>query len=321
MPELLRERPLPVQAIAALVVPAIFGGITGWTLGVNEAAYVVLSLLGIGGGYFAGFEHEGTKAGAIRGIFGGSLFGASILLVHEAIGAEPKAHLPHPEILLVGITTAFGVGLGALGGRRRAQLEAAGETDRPYLDVHLLGLSEAVAAIGATALVWSLWLPWFATSCESTSPATPAGCNPHSLFDAKPGVERAVGQFDAVEAFATLPLLLMIAALIPLVAAWMIARSSSGFSPGETVMIAGIYATMLVLLNGLILGRPGEQSVDVSLQWGYFVAIAGALAIMAGGMMRRLRELRGARSPRPSESRAQRGEKKARRGEGKAQPA
>lgn len=300
MPELLRERPLPIQAVAALIVPAIFGGITGWVLGVNEAAYVVLSLLGIGGGYFAGFEHEGAKAGALRGVFGGSLFGASILLVHEATGAEPKAHLPHPEILLVAITTAFGVALGAMGGRRRRQLEEAGETDRPYLDFHLLGIPELIAAIGATALTWSLWLPWFATSCDSTSPPSPAGCNPFSLFDAKPGVDRALGQFDAVEAFASLPLLLLIAAAIPAVAAWMIARNGSGFSPGEGVMIAGIYAVVLVLLNGLILGRPGEQSVDVSLQWGYFVAIAGAVAILAGGVLRRARELRGRRAPEPA---------------------
>jgi hypothetical protein len=287
--------------VAALIVPTIFGGITGWVLGVNEPAYVVLTLLGIGGGYFAGFEHEGAKTGALRGVFGGSLFGASILLVHEATGAEPKAHLPHPEILLVGITTAFGVALGAMGGRRRQQLEEAGETDRPYLDFHLLGIPELVATIGATALVWSLWLPWFATSCHSTSPPSPEGCNPYSLFDAKPGVDRALGQFDAVEAFASLPLLLLIAAFIPGVAIWMIARGGrSSFSPGEGVMIAGIYATGLVLLNGLILGRPGQQSVDVSLEWGYFVAIAGALAIVAGGVLRRARELRGRRAPEPA---------------------
>jgi hypothetical protein len=293
MPELLRERPLPVQAIAALIVPAIFGGITGWMLGLNEAAYVVLSLLGIGGGYFAGFEHEGAKTGALRGVFGGSLFGASILLAHEAIGAEPKAHLPHPEILLVAITTAFGVGLGALGGRRRRQLEEAGEADRPYLDFHLLGLSELLAAVGGVALTWSLWLPWFATSCESTSPPTPAGCNPHSVFDAKPGVDRTIGQFDAAEAFATLPLLLIIAAFIPLVVSWMIARGSRrDWRPGEAVMIAGIYGTVLVVINGLVLGRPGAESVDVSLQWGYFVAIAGGLTIVAAGLMRQARDLR-----------------------------
>jgi hypothetical protein len=293
MPELLRERPLPLQAVAAAIVPAIFGGITGWVLGVNEAGYVVLSLLGIGGGYFAGFEHEGAKTGAVRGLLGGSLFGASILLVHQATGAEPKAHLPHPEILLVAITTAFGVGLGALGGRRRLQLEEAGETDRPYLDFHLLGLSELLAAVGGVALTWSLWLPWFATSCESVSPATPAGCNPHSLFDAKPGVDRSVGQFDAVEAFATLPLLLIIAAFIPVVVSWMIARGGKRtWRPGEAVMIAGIYATVLVVINGLVLGRPGAETVDVSLQWGYFVAIAGALTIVVAGFLRQARDLR-----------------------------
>ena len=292
MPELLRERPLPAQAVVAAVVPAIFGGITGWVLGLNEAAYVVLSLLGIGGGYFAGFEHEGARTGAVRGIFGGALFGASILLVHEATGAEPKAHLPHPEILLVVITTAAGVALGALGGRRRLQLERAGETDRPYLDFHLLGLPELIAAVAGTALVWSLWLPWFATGCESTSPPSPAGCNPHSMFDAKPGVDRTVGQFDAVEAFASLPLLLVIGAAIPLVIAWMIARGRSDWRPGEAVMIAGIYAAVLVLLNGVVLGTPGDRSVDVSLQWGYFVALAGALGIAGAGVLRQARDLR-----------------------------
>jgi hypothetical protein len=298
MPELLRERPLPVQAVAAAIVPAVFGGITGWMLGVSEAAYVVLSLLGIGGGYFAGFEHEGAKTGAVRGVLGGSLFGASILLVHEATGAEPKAHLPHPEILLVAITTAFGVGLGALGGRKRLQLEEAGETDRPYLDFHLLGLPELITTVGGAALVWSLWLPWFGTSCDSLSPASPAGCNPHSVFDAKPGVDRTLGQFDAAEAFASLPLLLIIAAVIPLVVAWMIARGGrEGFRPGEAVMIAGIYASVLVLLNGLVLGIPGEQTVDASLQWGYFVAIAGALALTTGGLLRQARDLRGRTPP------------------------
>jgi hypothetical protein len=290
MPELLRERPLPIQAVAAAIVPAIFGAITGWTLGLSEAAYTILSILGIGGGYFAGMEHESAKTGAIRGVFGGSLFGASILLVHEAIGADPKAHLPHPEIVLVAITTAFGVGLGAIGGHRREQLEKAGETDRPYLDFHKLGLPELFSAIGAIVLVSSLWLPWFATSCDSTSPASPAGCNPTSFFDAKSGVDRGIGQFDAVEAFATLPLLIVILALVPGVIAWMIARRRHSWRPGEPVMIAGIYALVLVLLNGVILGRPGERTIDVSLQWGYFVAIAAALAIVVAGLLRQRRE-------------------------------
>ena len=285
MPELLRERPLPLQAVAAAIVPAIFGAITGFFLGVSEAVYVILSILGIGGGYFAGMEHSSARTGAIRGILGGSLFGALILLVHEATGAEAKAHLLEPKIILVGFTTAFGVGLGALGGRKREQLEKAGETDRAYLDLHRLGKPELLSGVGAAVLVASLWLPWFATSCDSRSPASPAGCNATSVFDAKSGVGRTIGQFDAVEAFALLPLMVVIIALVPAVMAWMMARRSTR-RPGEAVMIAGIYGAVLVLCNGIILGRPGEGTVDVSLQYGYFVAIAAAAAILAAGVLR-----------------------------------
>ena len=298
MPELLKERPLPLQAALVALVPAVFGGLTGVLLGISEPAYIAMSVLGIGGGYFAGFEHRGARTGALRGLLGGSLFGTSILLAHEASGAAPKAQLPEPEILLVAITTAFGVGLGALGGRKRAQLEAAGQTDRPYLDLHLLRGSELVGAVGGALLVWSLWLPWFATSCQSTSPASPTGCNPFSVFDAKPGVGRVHGQFDAVESFASLPLLLIIAAVIPAVVAWMIARGRPlSWRPGEAVMIAGIYATVLVLLNGLILGRPGAESVEISLRYGYFVAIAAGLTIVTGGLLRQLSDVR--RPPAP----------------------
>ena len=144
--------------------------------------------------------------------------------------------------------------------------------------------------MGAVTMIASLWLPWFATSCESTSPAAPAGCNPTSLFDAKPGVDRAVGQFDAVEAFATLPLLLVILAGVPAVIAWMMARNTrETWRPGEGVMIAGIYALVLVLCNGLILGRPGERTVDVSLAYGYYVAVVAALGILVAGLMRQRR--------------------------------
>lgn len=182
------------------------------------------------------------------------------------------------------------MGLGALGGRKREQLEDAGEADRPYLDFKRLGLPELGAATGAVTLISSLWLPWFATRCDSTSPASPAGCNATSLFDAKPGIDRGIGQFDAVEAFATLPLLLVVLAGVPAVIAWMMARNTrSSWRPGEGVMIAGIYAAVLVLCNGLILGRPGERTVDVSLTYGYFVAIVAAVGIVVAGLMRQRR--------------------------------
>ena len=84
-----------------VVVPAVFGLICGILLGISEPAYLVLSILAIAGGYFAGFEHRGAGEGALRGLNGGLLFGVFILFGHEFSGEEPKAHLPEPEILLV----------------------------------------------------------------------------------------------------------------------------------------------------------------------------------------------------------------------------
>ena len=123
-PDLLESHPPRLQLILALVVPAVLGVITGILLGVSEIAYLVLSVLAIGGGYFAGKEHIGASEGATRGFTGGILFGTFILAGHALSGLERKAHLPEPEILLVVITTVFGIVLGALGGRSREKIES-----------------------------------------------------------------------------------------------------------------------------------------------------------------------------------------------------
>ena len=124
MPPLLASRTPPLQMVLGVVVPALFGVVTGILLGFSEPAYLAFSILGILGGFFAGLEHRGAGEGAIRGFNGGLLFGAFILLAHEVSGKEPKAHLPHPEILLAVITTLFGVALGSLGGWVRARRHA-----------------------------------------------------------------------------------------------------------------------------------------------------------------------------------------------------
>jgi len=94
-------------------------------LGVSEAGYLVLSLLGIAGGFFAGLEHRGGEEGVVRGVTGGLLFGTFILFGHAFIGGDAKADLPSPEILLVVITTLAGGLLGALGGWRRGRRPAS----------------------------------------------------------------------------------------------------------------------------------------------------------------------------------------------------
>ncbi len=120
---LLRERSHGLEMILVVVVPVIFGAITGIMLGISEPVYVVLSLLGIAGGLLAGMEHEGAIEGFYRGLLGGLLFGLSILTAHGLADDEPEAHLPDPEVLLIVITAVAGAILGALGGRLRERGE------------------------------------------------------------------------------------------------------------------------------------------------------------------------------------------------------
>ena len=130
--KLLKERSNAEEAIAVVAVPLVFGAVTGWVLGLSEPIYLVLSLLGILGGFAAGLEHEYGLEGFYRGLLGGLLFGLGILLANGIIGKEPKAHLPDPEVLLIVITGGFGAALGALGGtirdRRQRRANAAAGT-------------------------------------------------------------------------------------------------------------------------------------------------------------------------------------------------
>jgi hypothetical protein len=119
LPPLFSALPRPAQAFVAVILPVLYGGLTGYFLGENEAVYLVLSVIGIVGGIGAGFDHVGARVGALRGIVAGSLFGGSILLVYELRGEPAKAELPEPAILLIALTTVLAACFAALGGWMR----------------------------------------------------------------------------------------------------------------------------------------------------------------------------------------------------------
>ena len=292
MIEQLRDRPLPAQIVVAVVVPLVFGAITGYVLGVNEIAYFALvGPIGILGGYLAGMEHKGAGEGALRGLWGGLLFGAAILLVHEATGDEPKAHLQDPKIILVAITTVIGGIMGALGGRR-AKKTADGDRESTGFDIKRIHSSELYGFIGAAILVGAMFLPWFSTSCQGKG--TPEGCNPNSKIHA------SYGEFNAFETFAILDILLLAACVAPFILAYIIARGHElTWRPGEVTMIVGMIAFALILLNGVILGRPGEEpdNVDISLKYGYLIGMLGALGIAIGGFVRQAKAVRSRKPP------------------------
>ena len=127
-PELFAHRSPGAQVVTGVVVPALFGLVTGVILGVSEAGYLLLSLLAIPGGFLAGLEHRAAEEGLLRGVTGGLLFGTFILFGHAFVGGEAKADLPHPEILLVVVTTVAGGLLGLFGGWVRRRRPAQPQT-------------------------------------------------------------------------------------------------------------------------------------------------------------------------------------------------
>jgi hypothetical protein len=124
-PPLLSTWPLGIRLILAGLTPIVFGLICGAVLRASGAAFLALQGIGIAGGYWAGLEHAGLRAGAARGVAGGLLFGTCILVGHEIAGGSDHGVLPEPELLQVVITVFLGTLLGTLGARSRKRIEAA----------------------------------------------------------------------------------------------------------------------------------------------------------------------------------------------------
>ena len=116
-PPLFRDRPRSIQILLGGVVPLVFGAVVGIALGISAGAYWGLSVLAGLGAILAGFEHQDGWGGADRGLVGGAIFGAGILIAHAIAGTHAKVSLGSFPPLLIVIDAIAGMLLGALGGR------------------------------------------------------------------------------------------------------------------------------------------------------------------------------------------------------------
>ena len=121
------------------------------------------------------------------------------------------------------------------------------------------------------------WLPWY--DLAQTEPRAA-------------GEDFICGTGDySCTAFDTFPILrwlLLLAAIAPIILAWIIVRGHKlSYPPGEMTMIAGMAATVLVLYNGII-DKPGKgpAEIGVSLDYGYWIALACGIAISIVGFTR-----------------------------------
>jgi hypothetical protein len=141
-----------------------------------------------------------------------------------------------------------------------------------------------LGAFGGGVLILSLlFLPWY--SLAHTVSRDPAS----SSYDSTTFI---CGTRDykctGFETFPILRWLLILAALAPLILAWIIVRGHKlSWPPGELTMVAGFAATVFVLYNGII-DKPGTGTAEigVSLSYGYWLALLASLAIAATGFLR-----------------------------------
>jgi hypothetical protein len=139
------------------------------------------------------------------------------------------------------------------------------------MDFGRLQRGEFIGFAGVGVLLVSLFLPWFETNPDN----------------ANAQINGQTGEFNAFETYGALDWLLVAACLAPFILAWIIVRGHKlTWRPGEITMIVGMVAFALIVLNGVILGRPGDPDSEIDIKIGYIVGLLGAGMICAGGIIR-----------------------------------
>ena len=137
-----------------------------------------------------------------------------------------------------------------------------------------------VGAIASALLIISiLFLPWY-----SLAPNAQRVVSDPDTWICGVGDTSCTG----FETFPILRWLLLLAAAAPLILAYILVRGHKlSYPPGEMTMIAGFAATVLILYNGII-DKPGSGpgEIGVTLDYGYWIALACSIAISIVGFTR-----------------------------------
>jgi hypothetical protein len=138
------------------------------------------------------------------------------------------------------------------------------------MDVRRITTSEIIAAVGGALLALSVFLPWYSTNPK----------NPNA------NVAQMKGDIAAWDAHMILRYLLLAAAFAPIVLLYIVIRDHELSWPrGEMTAVIGIIAFGLVAYVGVI-DRPGEPPSEISLAFGWFMALIGTILITVGGSYR-----------------------------------
>lgn len=138
-----------------------------------------------------------------------------------------------------------------------------------------LSRGELIGIIAGAILVGSLFLEWFtlgegATRDDAEDWVCGVGDNSCTGFDT----------------FPILRWLLIAAAVAPVILSYIVIRGHKLSWPrGELTAIVGLIAFVLIAYNGII-DKPSQNDIEVSLSYGYYIALLASFGIFLSGGFR-----------------------------------
>lgn len=159
------------------------------------------------------------------------------------------------------------------------------------MDFSRLRGTEIVGALAGLALILSLFLKWFSlTGGPERAQQKAFICGEGDL------------SCSGWETFPILRWLLILAALAPLILAYLVATDAQlSWPAGELTTIVGFTAITLIGYNGIV-DKPGKalQEFGISLSYGYWVALLAAIVLTVAGGMRTVESGGGAQRKPPA---------------------
>jgi hypothetical protein len=161
------------------------------------------------------------------------------------------------------------------------------------MDTSKLDRSEIVGMGAAIVLVIAVFLEWYTLTTDrsvvvrSQSDATDWAC----------GVGHT--SCSGWDTFPVVGVLLILAALAPFILAWIVIRGHALSWPrGEVTAIVGLIAFVLIAYNGIV-DKP-QDGLQISLSFGYWLALLASLVIFISGGLRAVESGGGARRKPPA---------------------
>jgi hypothetical protein len=150
------------------------------------------------------------------------------------------------------------------------------------MDFKALDRGELIAVLGGILLGVSVFLAWYQLG---NSHATLGPCRgPDSSCSAWKGLS-------------VVRWLLLLTAVAPLILAWIILRGHALSWPrGELTAVTALAGLTFTLFVGVI-DKPGQPRGEISVGYGWWIALAGGLLILVGSVWRRGKESTEVRKP------------------------